>query len=111
MLSATMLEAIPNGHASRDLDGDQYEPDTHAERVPVSNGASAEVDQGSRDLQSTDVDPADALLLIQADRLDDIERTRIANGNRVQKRKRNSPSSWRCSKVLSVRRRVHLRRR
>jgi hypothetical protein len=84
MLSAATSSPIPNPTAPRDLDGDHSVLATQSRDVPVSNGASAEVDLVSVDIQAASVDPADALLLIQADRLDDIERTRIANENRLR---------------------------
>jgi hypothetical protein len=84
MPSATTSDTTPTARSSRNLDGDHHGDDTHVSFVPVSNGASAEIDHSGADFQSVNVDPADALLLIQADRLDDIERTRIANENRLR---------------------------
>jgi hypothetical protein len=52
--------------------------------VGEEQDASAEVGQGCTDTQSRNADPADALLLILADGLDDLEKLRIAQENRLR---------------------------
>jgi hypothetical protein len=67
-------------------DGDQKTSDAQGRIVAVGEeqDASAEVGQGCTDTQSRNADPADALLLILADGLDDLEKLRIAQENRLR---------------------------
>lgn len=67
------------------LDSDHHPCDAQQWSVAVQDQQQTPADDQSKlDAQDPPVDPAGALLLILADALDDIERTRIANENRLR---------------------------
>lgn len=76
-------EAHPQGVAGKQLDGDQCERDTHGRSVAVEEREGG-VGQPIAEAHSGRADPANALILVLADALDDVERTRIANQNRLR---------------------------
>lgn len=74
-------------HLHLELHGnDVYPSDSFQVSGEIQGGSEAPegVDHGSAELQKPAVDPSDALLGILADKLDDLERVRIANENRLR---------------------------
>jgi hypothetical protein len=68
---------------AKPFNGDQASSDTQPEAVAVEEREGG-VGHSACDTQSGRADPADALLLILADSLDDVERIRIASANRLR---------------------------
>jgi hypothetical protein len=79
----TQDRCVPLNNTS---DGDHNVDGAHDPLVVAGDqqDASAEVGHGCTDTQSRSADPADALLLILADGLDDLEKLRIAQENRLR---------------------------
>ena len=71
--------------ATNNFNGDHRRSEAHGRSVAVEKEqGSAEIGHTLREAHHARVGPADALLLVLADALDDIERTRIANENRLR---------------------------
>lgn len=88
MAAGARLASKPTGSPLRppsDLDSDQGRHGTHRPFVAVQDQQPLAVTgQSCHDTQTAVADPAGELLVILADALDDIERTRIANENRLR---------------------------
>ena len=76
----------------QDFDGAHMSSAPQGGRVAVEDEAPAEFGQRRPEAQPTCADSAGALLLVLADALDDVERTRIANENRLRSSPRRRDS-------------------